>query len=54
LGEESTKGTSQVYTGWNIDSMQEEDLKQGYEWWKEWSGKRDNLSDDSTIQQLED
>ena len=24
-GDESSKGTSQVYTGWNIDGMQEED-----------------------------
>jgi ribonuclease HI len=34
--------------------MQEEDLKQAKEWWKAWSGKRDTLSDKSTVKQLED
>jgi hypothetical protein len=53
-GEESSKGTSQVFAGWNIDSMQEQDLMQTKEWWKEWSGKRDTLSDNSRIQQPDD
>jgi len=52
--EESSKGISQVNTGCNNDSMQEDDLKQAKEWWKGWRRKRDTLSDESTIQQLAD
>jgi hypothetical protein len=34
--------------------MQEKDLKQAKEWQKDWRGKRDTLSDESTTQQLEE
>jgi hypothetical protein len=53
-GFQSSKETSQKFTGWNIDGMQEEDLKQAKEWWKRWSGERRTLSDESTIEELEE
>jgi hypothetical protein len=53
-GRKSEDGTNQEVIAWNIDKIEEEELKEIQKSWWEWSERRGVLSEESTIQELED
>jgi hypothetical protein len=53
-GRKSEDGTNQEVMAWNIDKIEQEDLKKMKKSWGEWSRSRKTLLEESTIQEQED